>query len=71
MKTWHWILLAVLIAITLVLEFTVLADYKKHWWNHVPMFYGLFGFLGSVVLIFVAKGVGNILITRNEQFYDR
>lgn len=70
MKTWHWILLGVLVLITLILEFTVLAGYASHWWNHIPMFYGIFGFLGAVVTIFVAKGLGKLLIYRKEGYYD-
>ncbi|WP_234572695.1 hypothetical protein [Rhodohalobacter sp. 614A] len=71
MKTWHWIVLGVLALITLILEFTVLADYHHHWWNSIPLFYGIYGFLGCIVTIFLAKGLGKLFIFRNEGYYDR
>lgn len=71
MKTWHWIVLGVLIALTLVAEFTVLAGYDSHWWNHIPAFYALFGFIGCVVFIFGAKWLGKVIIYKNEDYYDR
>lgn len=71
MKTRHWIVLGVLILITLILEFTVLADYHHHWWNSIPMFYGIYGLLVCVVIIYAAKGLGKLFIFRNEQYYDR
>lgn len=70
MKTWHWIILGVLILITLILEFTYLAGYDSHWWNNIPMFYGIYGFLGCVITIFIAKGLGKLFIYRNEGYYD-
>jgi len=71
MKTRHWIVLGVIALITLILEFTVLADYKSHWWNSIPLFYGIYGFIGCVVTIFLAKGLGKLIIYRNEEYYDR
>jgi hypothetical protein len=70
MKTWHWIALGILLIASLILEFTYLADYDSHWWNSVPAFYGLLGGLGSVVLIFICKGLGKIFILKEEDYYD-
>lgn len=64
MKTWHWIALAVLTLISLILEMVVL--------NHrVPGFYILLGFLGCVVMIYVSKWIGYLFLFRDENYYDR
>lgn len=71
MKNWHWILLGLLLIISLILEFTYLADYDSHWWNSIPAFYALWGGLVAVVLIFGSKILGKIFILSNEDYYDR
>jgi len=71
MKTWHWVALGILTVISLLLEFTFLADYDSHWWNSIPGFYIIWGFLGCVAIIYVSKWLGKLFIFRPEQYYDR
>ena len=71
MKKIHWIILGVLLVITLGFEFTVLADYDSHWWNAVPAFYALWGFLSCLAIIYVAKFISNNLVKRDPDYYDR
>lgn len=40
------------------------------WWSQVPGFVSLFGFLVCLMLIVVAKGLGNWL-QRPDDYYDR
>ncbi|MBM3305840.1 MAG: hypothetical protein FJY79_07875 [Candidatus Aminicenantes bacterium] len=42
-----------------------------HWWDGIPLFYGLFGGLGALTLIFAAKSLVMRLIKRKESYYDR
>jgi hypothetical protein len=42
-----------------------------HWWDGIPLFYGLFGGLGALALIFAAKSLVMRLIKRKESYYDR
>jgi len=70
MKNWHWIVLGILFLITLVLEFTYLADYDSHWWNSVPAFYALFGFIGTFVIVYVAKFIAKNIVNRDINYYD-
>lgn len=44
---------------------------SHHWWDGIPLFYGLFGGGGALVLIFVAKSLVMRLIKRKESYYDR
>lgn len=70
MKKWHWVALGVLTVISLILEFTFLADYDSHWWNKIPAFYAIWGFLSCIVIIYVSKWLGKLFIFRKENYYD-
>lgn len=70
MKTWHWIILGVLAVISLIAEFTMLADYDSHWWNQIPGFYILWGIIGCAAVIFISKWVGKFFILSDEDYYD-
>jgi len=70
MKKWHWVVLGVLTVISLILEFTFLADYDSHWWNSIPAFYAIWGFLSCIVIIYVSKWLGKLFIFRKENYYD-
>jgi hypothetical protein len=71
MKNWQWIVLGLLFLISLILEFTVLADYDSHWWNAVPAFYALWGFVCTVVLVFAGKFISTNIVKRDPDYYDR
>ncbi|MEX0638829.1 MAG: hypothetical protein WDZ29_07055 [Balneolaceae bacterium] len=70
MKQWHWILLGILLLASLILEFTVLAGYDSHWWNSVPAFYAIWGFLSCIGIIYVAKFIGKKILIRDIDYYD-
>jgi len=70
MKTWHWVALGILTFITLILEFTVLADYDSHWWDSIPAFYVLWGFISCILIIYVSKWLGKLFLFRDESYYD-
>lgn len=42
-----------------------------HWWEGIPLFYGLFGTAGALILVFTAKLLVMRLIKRKEGYYDR
>lgn len=71
MKRWHWIALGILTAISLVVEFTMLADYDAHWWNRIPGFYIIWGFISCAAIIYVSKWLGKLFILSDEDYYDR
>ena len=71
MKNWQWILMGLLLVVTLILEFTYLADYDSHWWNAIPAFYALWGIISCMVIIYVAKFVSNNIVKRSPDYYDR
>ena len=42
----------------------------EHWWNRLPGFYALFGFIGCLALIALSLGLGKILLRKDERYYD-
>ncbi|MFT5705112.1 MAG: hypothetical protein ACI8SK_001067 [Shewanella sp.] len=51
-----------------VLDF-VIHRHVYHSWENLPLFYPLYGFVGCVVLVFVAKWMRTFLM-RPEDYYD-
>lgn len=72
MKTWHWIALGILTGVSVVLELSYPTDAEHHefWWSSIPLFYMLYGFVGCVLLIVVAKWFGKVLLQKKEDYYD-
>ena len=71
MKTWHWTALGLLTMISLLAEFTLLADYDSHWWDRIPGFYILWGFLGCLFLILISRLLAHYFFYKDELYYDR
>ncbi len=40
------------------------------WWNRIPAFFALFGFIGCLAIIFFAKFLGKVLLRKKEDYYD-
>lgn len=40
------------------------------WWNRIPAFFALFGFIGCLGIIFFAKFLGKVLLRKREGYYD-
>lgn len=54
--------------ILLTLDF-ILHRHATHAWEHLPGFYGLFGFTACVTLVLIAKQLRRML-KRPENYYD-
>ncbi len=72
MKRWHWIALGLLAVASFVTELLTPHDpaHAAHWWNTIPGFYALFGFIGCVAIIVLSKWIGMLLLQRREEYYD-
>jgi uncharacterized membrane protein YhaH (DUF805 family) len=40
------------------------------WWNRIPVFFALFGFVGCIVIIFFAKILGKLFLRKGDEYYD-
>ena len=65
------VLLLVSILIVCFLGFLVHPGGESHYfWEKIPVFEALFGFIGCIVLIIVAKILGRYLLEKRENYYD-
>jgi hypothetical protein len=58
-----------LCALLLLLDF-ILHRHSYHAWEKLPAFYPLYGFVGCVVLVLVAKWMRTFLM-RDEDYYEQ
>ncbi len=73
MKIWHWIVLAVLTAASIIAEFVGSGSHGeavKHSWSGIPLFWILFGAAGCAALIAFAKFVLAPVIYKKEDYYN-
>jgi hypothetical protein len=72
LKPVHIILLSILALLSFIAEFVFLAgESHGHWWDAIPAFYALWGFLSCIVIIIGSKWLGKAFIQQKEDFYDR
>lgn len=56
---------------TILLEI-IFVDYEgEYWWHGTVGFDAVFGLLGCLALILLAKNIGKRFLQRNEDYYDR
>jgi hypothetical protein len=68
MKTIHWIILALITVGSLIGQH--FADHH-HWWDAIPGFYALYGFVGCILIVVISKWFGKKIVFREEDYYDR
>ena len=67
----RWALLAVAAVVSLLGGFAIPHDPAHDaWWNRIPAFFALFGFLGCVAIIFFAKSLGKLFLRKGVEYYD-
>jgi len=40
------------------------------WWEKIPVFDALFGFLGCIAILLLSKTLGHYWLQKNEDYYD-
>ncbi|MDD2251380.1 MAG: hypothetical protein WCS74_03035 [Dehalococcoidales bacterium] len=65
-----------LVIVGVLLAMFVLADSLFHlthgegWWAQIPAFFAFLGFVGGLLIFFLAKIVISALLHRNEDYYE-
>lgn len=59
----------VLCALLVVADFIV-HRHIYHDWENIPAFYAIYGFVGCVVLVLIAKAMRKVLM-KEEDYYDK
>lgn len=72
MKLMYWIVLGIVNSIFMVLEIIRPAEagHSGFWWNSIPLFYAVYGFVGCASIVVVAKFFGEILLQKRDDYYD-
>lgn len=70
MKKWHWVAWGVAGAFFLGLQLFGPEHPYPHAWDRIPGFYAVYGFLGCILIIVVAKGLGKAWLQKREDYYD-
>ena len=70
LKVLAWISLALIFIATLSMQFVYLQAEGEYWYTSFYSFWGLFGFIGCLLMIVIAKVIANCLLYRNEDYYD-
>ena len=72
-KRFFWAIYLVSLVLSLILSPLLLRTDKLHHhfsFQYLPEFFAVFGFVGCMLLILIAKGMG-FFISRDENYYDR
>ncbi len=68
-RTLSWIMLAIMAGLV-VADFLAPSHYDRFFWESVPGFGAIYGFVACVVIIIVSKALGYALLYRPEDYYD-
>jgi len=71
MKTVHWILLASAALASLALQLFGPRPSHPHAWDAIPLFYGIFGLAGSLLLIGLSRFLARAFLQQPEDYYER
>ena len=67
----RWNLLLIVLALIVIADFLVPRDHVKNFWDAIPGWGAVFGFVSCVAIIFVSKFIGHQGgIMRDEDYYD-
>ena len=58
------------IAAVCFLGFIFPYPHPHFWWQKIPVFDAVFGFIGCIVIILFAKNLGHFWLTKDEDYYD-
>lgn len=67
----RWRLLLVVLGIIVVADFLVTRHHSENFWDAIPGWGAIFGFVSCTVIIFVSKFIGHKGgIMKDEDYYD-
>jgi len=66
----RWTLLYITLAIIVIADFFVHREHANFFWDKIPGWSALFGFLSCVFFIVVAKFIGHLWLMKKEDYYD-
>ena len=72
-KRLWFIIFAAALVISVITDLCIIghAEAAEHWWMHIPGFFALFGFIGCIALIIVAKLAAHYWLQKKEDYYGK
>jgi hypothetical protein len=58
------------LALVLAIGFIAHPSEVEHFWEKLPIFEAIFGFVGCLFIVFVSKVLGRLYIQKKEDYYD-
>ena len=58
------------IGLSILIGLFFLPEHPHFWWEKIPAFDAIFGFLGCIVLLLGSKALGHHGIQKDEDYYD-
>jgi len=69
-KRWSYAILAAVALSEVVGLFVFHGDHSHFWFEGIPAFGSLYGFVSCVVIIVVSKFLGKVWLMRGEDYYE-
>jgi hypothetical protein len=69
-KRWWYVSLAVVALVEIVLPHLVEPEEAHFWFEDIPAWGALYGFISCVVIIVGSKFLGKLWLMRRENYYD-
>jgi hypothetical protein len=57
-------------ALVLATGFIVHPSEVQYFWEKLPIFEAIFGFVGCLCIIFLSKALGRLFVQKKEDYYD-
>ncbi len=70
MRLLKWVFYAAA-AVFVALDFVIPRHHLHFFWDEIPGFSAVFGFISCVLIIIFAKTVGKLLLQRDEDYYEK
>lgn len=71
MRRWPLILAVSALPLSVAAEYQLTTGgHGEFWWSHIPGFFSLYAFTGSLAIIWIAKFLGARWLERKEAYYD-
>lgn len=69
-KTLRVKILYVILGLLMVLDWFAPRHHAHFFWDAIPGFSAVIGFIACVILIFFSKGIGHAFLMKREDYYD-
>ncbi|MBE7415379.1 MAG: hypothetical protein HS130_09200 [Deltaproteobacteria bacterium] len=70
MRLLKWVFYAAM-AVFIALDFVIPRHHLYFYWDEIPGFSAVFGFISCVLIIIVSKALGKLWLQRKEDYYEK